>query len=732
MNTSTKYLGCRQKLLVLAILTAFAPAYADDLAEFTAPESFISAGVSGSTGNSKDRALFGQYNGLRQHNFYGLVDFDYIKRDDAAGTWFTLQGRDLGLDTREFRVGYEKQGDWKIGADFSQLTRQQPRTINTGMTGIGSATPVINSLAAQGAGADVDLKTRRTAAGLTMEKWITSNLQFEAVFRNEEKDGARIFGRGLNCSSSATASIPCPPSNSGALLLIPEPIDSTTRQIDAKLNFSADKLFLSAAYYGSFFSNSHGSLRPVIGGNLYNPNGTVINTAAGSGLALAGYMQQPMALPPDNQAHQFSLSGNYAFTPTTRATFKYAYTHAKQNEDFASMGLTGGPAGVSNLGGVIDTTLIQAGLTSRPMDKLSLLANVRYEDKKDKTPLAFYSPTAGRTQADSSMRKFAAKAEASYRLWEAYRATLGVDYETVNHGVPPSTYVPGGLTLLRESTQETGFRAELRRSMSETLNGAISYSRSRRGGSGWLQAAAGTPEISEAAAAALASGRPVTPTMFMDRTRDKVKLSADWTPTDRLSLQFYAEDGKDKYDAPSNNVRKGLADTGATLYGIDASFAINDNWKLTGYVSQGDQSQRINHSTYLANLSYKTTAVGLGLTGKLFGKLDVGADLSYVDETNGYQQDVFGTPNAATLALLAQGGLPDVTFRNTTLKLFGKYAIDKQSAIRMDLIHSRTRVNDWTWGYAGVPFFISDFTTVSMQPTQSVSFLGVTYIYSFR
>ncbi len=52
------------------------------------------------------------------------------------------------------------------------------------------------------------------------------------------------------------------------------------------------------------------------------------------------------------------------------------------------MGLTGAPAGVSSLGGVMDTNLAQFGLTARPMPGLTLLANVRYEDKNDKTPLA--------------------------------------------------------------------------------------------------------------------------------------------------------------------------------------------------------------------------------------------------------------------------------------------------------------------------------------------------------
>jgi MtrB/PioB family decaheme-associated outer membrane protein len=740
MNTSKQHLGFSQKVIVLAILAAFGPAHADDIAEFITPDSSIRAGVGAVSGDSKDRALFGQYNGMRKDDFYGLLDVDYVKRDDATGTWTILQGRDLGLETRELRFGQQKQGDWKYSGEYSELIRINPNTINTGMVGAGTTTPTVKSLAVPGTGTDLDLQTKRKAASLGFEKWISPNLQFEANFKNEDKDGARLFGRGLNCTGAvvATTTIPCAPANSGALLLLPEPINSTTRQIETKLNFSGDKFMVSAAYYGSFYDNENGSLRPTISGNLFNPNGTVINTATAPGSAVANYMQQPIALAPDNQAHQLSLSGNYAFTPLTRATFKYAYTHATQNENFASMGLTTAPAGVTSLGGRVDTTLAQVGLTTRPMPKLSLLANLRYEDRDNKTPVGFYSPTAGRTNAQNSLTKLAGKAEASYQLADAYRGTLGLDYETVDFGIPVGTYGVGGLNLLREKTQETGYRAELRRTLSETLTGMISYVRTNREGSDWLRAALGTPALTDAVAAAEGGGRPVTPVMFMDRTRDKVKLSADWTPTEQLSLQFIVEDGKDSYDSPHTGVFKGLGDTDAKFYGIDASYILSDAWRLTGYWAQGDQSQKVNHSLYVATLESKSSSLGLGVIGKLSSRIEVGGNVSYMDDKSSYAQGLETLSNTAAVIatnaafLAAQGGLPDTIYRTTTLKFFGKYALDKNSGLRFDLIHQRAKWNDWAWGYNGVPFAMSDNTTVSHNQNQNVTFIGMSYLYRFQ
>ena len=126
-------------------------------------------------------------------------------------------------------------------------------------------------------------------------------------------------------------------------------------------------------------------------------------------------------------------------------------------------------------------------------------------------------------------------------------------------------------------------------------------------------------------------------------------------------------------------------------------------------------------------------SAGVGFTGKVSGKIEVGGNLSYHDDKSSYNQtlDTFaGTFNAAVLA--ASGGLPDVTYRQTALKLFGKYALDKRSAVRVDLVHQRAKMNDWTWGYNGVPFTYSDGTTLTQKQSQSVSFIGITYVYQLQ
>ena len=76
---------------------------------------------------------------------------------------------------------------------------------------------------------------------------------------------------------------------------------------------------------------------------------------------------------------------------------------------------------------------MQAGLTSNPMPKLTLLANFRYEDRDDKTPVLLYL-TPPPTTSDGgneprSIRTTTGKVEASYSLPNAFRLTGGIDYE---------------------------------------------------------------------------------------------------------------------------------------------------------------------------------------------------------------------------------------------------------------------------------------------------------------
>jgi MtrB/PioB family decaheme-associated outer membrane protein len=738
--------------MALAMLAAFGPAWADDEAviELSKPSSFVSAGAAGVTGNQKDRSLFGQYNGLRKDDAFLMLDFSYVKRDEATGTWTILEGRNLGLETRELRGQYGPQGNWKVYGEYSEIVRRYPRTINSSIEGAGTTNPIVTLLPVAGTGSDIDLKTERKRTTVGAEKWFGRHLMIEASFINEDKDGARLWGRGFTCPSGAAPTPVCSAlatgANQWALLMLPEPISSTSRQFEAKVNYLGDKLGLTGGYYGSFYDNDFGSLVPTVNGNLNSGLGVPMG-AGGAGVPLTaglrGILQLPMALPPDNQAHQFYVDGNYAFTKSTRATFKYAYTRATQNDSFQGMGLADAPPGRNDLGGRLDTTLAQAGVTSRPIPKLSLLANIRYEDQDDKTPIDLYNIEGTNTWTNGhiSHTKTAAKAEASYALPWDLRGTLGFDYEKVDRDQFVQTDQVAGLSGLRQNTYDKGTRVELRKTMSDVFTGSVSWVSSYRNGSTWLKPLSGAstgvipadPDCASTSTNACIWSRTATfPFIFEDRKRNKVKGLADWSPMEKLSLQFAVDYGRDNYTAPTE---KGLSSNKLALYSIDASYAISDKVKVSGYYSYSEQTLMINHSTgYLGNLKDKNTTFGVGVKVDANPRLKLGGDILYINDRNVYGTGLDAGASAAAQAQLASGQLfiPDATFRDLRLKLYGSYALQKNADIRLEIVHDRTKLDEWTWGFNGVPFLYSDNTSVSLNPTQNVTFVSAVYTYRWR
>ena len=123
-----------------------------------------------------------------------------------------------------------------------------------------------------------------------------------------------------------------------------------------------------------------------------------------------------------------------------------------------------------------------------------------------------------------------------------------------------------------------------------------------------------------------------------------MRVTADWSATDRLSVQFVGEGGDDKYEPPST---AGLQKSKLSLFSVDASYAVTDVWKLTAYASQGEQTINTGQNTgYRAELKDNNTALGIGLKGKLSGRLEVGGKLTFVNDVNKYAYTLYPTANA--------------------------------------------------------------------------------------
>ncbi|RIX49678.1 MAG: MtrB/PioB family decaheme-associated outer membrane protein [Rhodocyclales bacterium GT-UBC] len=706
------------KASVIAIAIAFSSSasavFDEDLSEETlrliTPGSEITLGVGSVSG---DNQRFGTYNGLHKQGYIGLGEFSIVRRDESTGTWFRSEARNLGIPQAEFRIEHERQGQWRYFAEFDQITRYTPYDVRSRLQGGGSHNlSYANTSGQQTVASNTlnDLHTERLGAKLGFTHLFNSELELRFLFQNQEKKGERLFGRGTG----------------GAQEFLIEPIDSTTRQLDLLLNYTGERLQLSGGYYGSWYQNANSQLN-VAGGDA------ALRTAAGPAIPFS-----VIALAPDNFAHQFHLTGGYQFTDRTRGTFKLSHTNAYQTDGFVGVpGPTSGanPAGGlnlsgrSDLGGRIETTLVNLGVSSRPNSDLSLLGNFRYEDRHDRTPVVRYITVTSTTSTTDgfneprSLKVISGKLEASYQLPAGFRATGGIDLEQKEHSM-------AGVRVVgyRDRTDEVSYRAELSKALADELSGSLSFIHSNRDGSDYRNLQTWNATTGTFNSGTSYSNR-LQPIYIGDRKRDKIRLLSDWSPVEPLTLQFGVESSRDNYGAGRDSLDIGPRQGSAQLYSIDAAWSINDAWRLNSWVSRSvtsmDQATGNSVATlWTSGIVNRVQMIGAGLRGKLTSRIDVGADLTVAHDRSTYNQG----------GAAASSPLPDITYDQTTFKLFGRYALSKDIKLRLDYIRDHRKTDDWTWNgtASSGPYVYTDGTVIFQNPNETVHFLGISVSYAFR
>lgn len=657
----------RQMFCLTAIAAAIAgtcmPAWAaddDELKSLTTPQSTLQVGLGVS---SADGPRFGQFNGLNRKGSYGLIDGEMVRRDDETGTWLRVRGTDLGLDSRRLSFEHGRQGHWGYQLEYDETPRFTPYTVNTGLSGIGTAAQTVNGTARR----DVDLETRRDVMTLGYNRILSGHFDIQVRFRNENKEGGRPWGQGT------------------PLNFLVDPIDQHTQQFDVILGYRSDKLQLSGGYYGTIFDNR-------------NRYASILGSTLGQ-----------MALPPGSQSHQLYLSGSYAISASTRANFKAAYSRVTQDEPFMAapdLKISNMLANTrSDLGGRVQPTLLQMGLTSRPLPKLSVLANVRYEDRDDRTVIAPYVAAGTNTDGNNeprSIRTLASKFEASYSLPQGYRLVGGVDHEDKKRNTSPIRIVG-----YRETTRETTYRGELRRSISETVTGGVGYHYSERTGTDFQTSAA---------------SNLIAPIHLADRDRNKLRMTLNWQATDLLMMQFRVDQSHDNYGQRFGSTL-GPQSGEVHTYAVDASLAWSERWQFSAWASRDDiryqQRQRSLADPVLANLRTAGDAIGLGVRGKVVDRLEIGADLSVADITEENRQQA--------LSGAAADLIPDVATKLTRTTLFANYAFNRSTTLRGFYVHDRYQSSDWAWNR----WTYADGTTVNGQALQNVHFVGLMVRYRY-
>jgi MtrB/PioB family decaheme-associated outer membrane protein len=316
-----------------------------------------------------DSAKFGEYNGLDKKGAYADVSARGGGRSES-GTYYRYDLQDLGLDTREARLVFGREGMIEGTLRYDELPHRVWDTTVTPYGLDGKDTLVLPSgwvragstagmTALAGSLSRVDIGTDRTTIGAGLGYLFGSNLRFFADYSRQEIEGNKL-GAGNFLFSS---------------LQLPEPVDASHDQFEVGATYRWSRGYARLSWYGSQYDNS---LSGVTFDNPYVPIAT-------------DTVQGRKALSPDNKAQMFALDGNFLL-PWWDGVLSYRLAEGKmdQSETFLPFSTSAALSATavlprSNLNGDVTTSHYRAGLSLRPHPRLRGHISYRYDERDDGT-----------------------------------------------------------------------------------------------------------------------------------------------------------------------------------------------------------------------------------------------------------------------------------------------------------------------------------------------------------
>jgi MtrB/PioB family decaheme-associated outer membrane protein len=610
---------------------------------------------------SDDAYKFGRYNGLQTKGAFVVGDIK-AREFDEDGRFWRVRGTHLGLESRYLRLEGGVQGSHKFFLEYDELPNYKNNTVQTPFLGVGSNTLTLPS------GFDIDtnldaslnsfeLETRRKRAKVGAMFVPKEHWQFDIDYSHENKQGVDATGSAMHSNNDP---------NVGRIgnittSILPEPIDQDTDMVNATLHYAGDTGQLDLKYHMSLFDNNNDSLSWQ---DPFNP------VATGS-----------MALAPDNEFHQLSLTGGYTLPYNSRLTGLISSGRMTQNQDFQAYSVGGTLPATSSLNGEVWLTSAQLKLASRPVNKLRLNAELRYNERDNQTPVNTYdyvkldsdTLTGSAVNRPYSYKNNRIKLDANYRFNTITSLRGGYKYNEMKR-----SYIDAE----RENTQENTLFARWKLKAHTTVDLALFGEVSSRDGSDY-----NTPTNQNLA---------MRKFNLADRDRTQVGASIDYMATDKLFLSARADYNQDDY----NNSTIGLTEASQPVYTVDFSYQPANNITTYGYYTyENIQSSQAGED--VSNMSstagweadfddtFNTAGIGAKLTD--LGKWAVGADIVYSKSRGESEMKDLANPGT-------EEQYPDTKTELTSVKLWTRYHHSKQLSYKLGYWFEEYSAENWNAG----------------------------------
>ena len=620
---------------------------------------------------SNDAYYFGRYNGLQTEGAYLVGDID-AKKFNEEGRFWSIRGTNLGLESRYLRLEGGLQGSHKFFLEWSELPNYRNNTGYTPFNGDGTNNLTLppgyidtSDIDTSLHGFDVQTKRDRVTAGASFvakQRWL-----FDIDYSHENKQGIDVAGGATITASGQTL-------GGTYTSLLPEPIDYDTDLVNATLSYVGDDGQLDLTYHASFFNNTYASL------TWQDPFSQFTGVSDGS-----------MSLAPDNEFHQLSLTGGYTLPYRSRITGVLSLGRMTQNQQFQPYTISNiptTPLPADSLDGEVWLANAQLKLSSRPITKLRINADLRYDERDNQTPVNTYGyvildgrPGSGVTNNPFSYENSRINLDANYRFNAITSLLGGYKYNKMKR----SNFDAG-----REETDENTVFAKLKLKPHATVDLELSGEVSSRDGSAFEQPGYQNPLMRKYNLA--------------DRDRTMVGALIGYMATEKLYLGVRANYSEDDY----TETQIGLTEGNQSTATADFSYTPVNNVTTYGYytwdnIQSSQNGEDVTQAgggpggtavpttgPWQADFDDTFNTVGVGAKWTNLGKWGLGADLIYSKAVN--QIDMEHQDPSIT-----EDQFPNNLTEMYSIKLWTDYNYSKRLVCKFGYWYEDYIVDNWAY-----------------------------------
>ncbi|HMA98156.1 MAG TPA: MtrB/PioB family decaheme-associated outer membrane protein [Wenzhouxiangella sp.] len=495
---------------------------------------------------SDDNPDFGNFGGLEEEGSFVALDGDLWYRGED-GDYFLAYGDRLGLDSRQLLLEGGRQGSYRIGLDYSEIPWVWSDDARTFFDGAGSASQTLPAGWVTGNTSDMtllvpnlrDIRIGHQRETVALEVALTRPSPWRPRFdlRHTRREGNFVKGASFLFT--------------GAELVAP--LDEETTLVEAALGYVQPDWQIEGAYQVSLFASNETSVR------WDNPFPSFNGGSRGE-----------LSMAPDNEFHQFVLSGSWRPSRNWNMAGQFAFGRATQDELFlaptlnANLNVPTLPA--SRLDGEVDTRIANLRVNGHLTDRLRARLQIRYDDRDNGTARNFYPGVVTDTFVVNSyandpysFRRQSVEAALDYRASDdlsftgsAVRKSTDRDFQEVGE------------------TTFNGLSVSARATPTDRLSFRVKAAQESRGND--LDPALLDPFANPS----------LRRYHFAEKDRNLVRIAGDFAISERWTAGAFAEMAWERYD----DTMIGMSEADSHQLGVDLSARLSRQTTLSAFVAQ--------------------------------------------------------------------------------------------------------------------------------------------------